>query len=164
MIAWHSAKGDRAASGFRNVTPFRMLYIPNAGLLAITAVVEIAIHGSRTPVTADELRRRLHLSRRALDPHLQALVRGGILKGVRGVGGGYQLARKPSDISVEDILRASGILERWNDELDDSKSILTRAIVAPALSVAAEEFARRLREITVSDFLRATVHGREAGH
>jgi Rrf2 family iron-sulfur cluster assembly transcriptional regulator len=140
-----------------------MRCISNAGLLVITTVVEIAIHGGRMPVSADEVHRRLRLSHRTLEPYLQALVHGGILTSVRGARGGYGLARKPNNISVEDILRASGILDRRNDELDDSVSFLARAIVVPALSLAAEEFARQLREITVWDFLLATIPGREAG-
>jgi Iron-dependent Transcriptional regulator len=49
----------------------------------------------------------------------------GILTGYRGPRGGYRLAREPSDISVEDILRSIGSVE------DDS---LLNGVVLPAWS------------------------------
>jgi hypothetical protein len=47
----------------------------------------------------------------------------GFLIGYRGPRGGYRLAREPSDISVEDILRSIGSME------DDS---LLNEVVLPA--------------------------------
>jgi Rrf2 family protein len=35
---------------------------------------------------------------------LQQLTRSGVATGVRGVGGGYRLARKPEDVTVQDII------------------------------------------------------------
>ncbi|MFZ1091503.1 MAG: Rrf2 family transcriptional regulator [Xanthobacteraceae bacterium] len=43
----------------------------------------------------------------------------GILTGYRGPRGGYRLAREPSDISVEDILRSVGSMED-----DSTRSLL----------------------------------------
>ena len=46
-----------------------------------------------------------------LEPVLQALVRQGILRGVRGPRGGYELAREQDRITADDILRAAGTVE-----------------------------------------------------
>ena len=115
----------------------------------VTAVADIAMCGYDRPVKADKIRDRLHLpSRRTLETVLQALVHAGILVSVHGKNGGYRLAHKPQSISVLDILCASGVLDRCNDKLDDSESIVA------ALLAADEELARLLRAITVADLMR----------
>jgi DNA-binding IscR family transcriptional regulator len=51
---------------------------------------------------------RHRLPLRHLEPVLQALVRDGILKGIRGPQGGYALARERNRIPADDILREPG--------------------------------------------------------
>ncbi len=63
------------------------------------------------PVSAKALAARHKLPPRHLEPVLQALVRDGILRGVRGPHGGYELAREHRRISAEDILRAASTAE-----------------------------------------------------
>ncbi len=60
------------------------------------------------PVSARALAARHKLPPRHLEPVLQALVRDGILKGIRGPHGGYALGRERKRISAEDIVRAAG--------------------------------------------------------
>ena len=38
--------------------------------------------------------------------HMQALARAGVVESVRGAGGGYRLARRPSEITLWDIVEA----------------------------------------------------------
>ena len=129
-----------------------MRYISNKALLVVTAVADIAICGHDKPVKANKIRDRLQLpGRRALETILQVLVHAGILVSVQGPQGGYRLAREPHNISVLDILCASGLLDRCNDEPDDSESIL---VVVPALLAAGEQLARQLCKITVADLMR----------
>ena len=64
-------------------------------LLAVAAIVDIAIHSRGQPVAAEALAERHNLPPRHLEPVLQALVHAGVLKGVRGPRGGYELARGP---------------------------------------------------------------------
>jgi len=53
-------------------------------VLAIAAVIDVAINARARPVSAKSLAARHRLPPRHLEPVLQALVRDGILKGVRG--------------------------------------------------------------------------------
>ncbi|NBQ40628.1 MAG: transcriptional regulator, partial [Alphaproteobacteria bacterium] len=69
-----------------------MNLLSRRSLLAIAAVVDIAIHARPDPVAAKHLAERHQLPPRHLETILQALVRAGILKGVRGPKGGYELA------------------------------------------------------------------------
>jgi hypothetical protein len=83
-----------------------MPLVSRKGILAIAAVIDVAINARSRPVSAKALAARHKLPPRHLEPVLQALVRNGILRGVRGPHGGYELAREPRRISAEDILLA----------------------------------------------------------
>jgi Rrf2 family iron-sulfur cluster assembly transcriptional regulator len=68
---------------------------------------------------------------------LQSLVRGGILKGIRGPHGGYELAREPRGVTANDILRAASTVHEAGEE---PNSELVAEVVLPVLSVAEREF------------------------
>ena len=93
----------------------RMALLSRKGLLAIAAVIDVALHGRGRPVSAKALAARHALPARHLEPVLQALVRVGILKGIRGPRGGYELARERRRITADDILRAAGTIEDVSD-------------------------------------------------
>ena len=84
-----------------------MILLSRRSLLAIAAVVDIALHARPTPVAAKLLASRHNLPPRHLETMLQALVRAGILKGVRGPRGGYEIARERRRITAGDIVRAA---------------------------------------------------------
>ena len=96
---------------------------------------------------------RQKLPPRHLEPVLQALVRHGILKGVRGPRGGYELAREQRRISADDILRAAGTAEE-NGELS-AESFLLNQVVMPALAQAEQTFSAALGRISVEDLTRS---------
>jgi Rrf2 family iron-sulfur cluster assembly transcriptional regulator len=130
-----------------------MPLVSRKDVLAIAAVIDIAIHSRKRPVSAKSLAARHKLPPRHLEPVLQALVRDGILKGVRGPRGGYSLAREQKRITVEDILRTA------NAEDDDADyaapiSELISDVVSPALAEAGRSFAAALRRISVDDLTR----------
>src|SRR5271167_2202921 len=84
-----------------------MPLVSRKGILAIAAVIDVAINARSRPVSAKALAARHKLPPRHLEPVLQALVRDGILKGIRGPHGGYELARDHKRITAEDVLRAA---------------------------------------------------------
>ena len=86
-----------------------MVLLSRKSLLAVAAVIDVAVHGQEHPVSAKALAARHSLPARHLEPVLQALVRMGILKGIRGPRGGYELARERKRITADEILRAAGI-------------------------------------------------------
>jgi Rrf2 family transcriptional regulator, iron-sulfur cluster assembly transcription factor len=67
-----------------------MSLLTRKGLLAVTAVLDVALHADGQPVAARALARRHQLPPRHLEPMPQALVRQGVLKGIRGPHGGYE--------------------------------------------------------------------------
>lgn len=84
---------------------------------------------------------------------MQALVRDGILKGIRGPRGGYELARERGRVTANDILRAAGTVDEINEQPADSE--LLNKVVLPALSTAEQEFGVALSRINLDDMARA---------
>src|SRR5690242_1612718 len=97
-----------------------MPLVSRKSILAIAAVIDIAIHAHNRPVSAKALAVRHQLPARHLEPVLQALVRDGILKGIRGPHGGYEIAGDQAKITVDDILRSAGTVEEAEQPLPQS--------------------------------------------
>ncbi len=131
-----------------------MPLLPRKGVLAIAAVIDVALNARSRPVAARTLALRQSLPPRHLEPVLQALVRHGILKGIRGPRGGYELAREQQRISAEDILRAAGSAEDL-EELSLADSKLISKVVIPALGQAEDAFSAALARINVEDLARS---------
>jgi Rrf2 family transcriptional regulator, iron-sulfur cluster assembly transcription factor len=129
-----------------------MPLLPRKGALAIAAVIDVAIQAQGQPVSAKTLAARHGLPPRHLEPVLQALVRCGILKGIRGPRGGYELARDRRRVTANDILRAAGTVED-GDASHDGSDLLTK-IVMPAMASAEQEFGIALARINLEDLAR----------
>ena len=131
-----------------------MSLLTRKGLLAVTAVLDVALHADGQPVAARALARRHQLPPRHLEPVLQALVRHGVLKGIRGPHGGYELARDARQITADDILRAIRTID------DDKKSAAVKSrllahVVVPQLAQAEVAFTTALARINIEDLVRA---------
>ena len=135
-----------------------MTLLPHKTILVIGAVVDLAMHSVEEPVAARDLADRLHLPRRYLEPALQALVREGILQGVRGARGGYKLAKAPEAISVYDISETVKTIEA------EESSGLLLAVVVSALTQAEQGFASALKGITVEDLVHSASTQRVANY
>ena len=70
---------------------------------ALHAALEMALWDGQ-PVTVSQIADRYEIPENVVAKVLQQLARAGIARGVRGVGGGYRLARVPSEVAVQDII------------------------------------------------------------
>jgi Rrf2 family iron-sulfur cluster assembly transcriptional regulator len=131
-----------------------MALLSRKGLLAIAAVIDVALHGRGRPVSAKTLAARHSLPARHLEPVLQALVRVGILKGIRGPRGGYELARERRRITADDILRAAGTIEEAGDPTASAGSALLNDVVIPAIGQAERAFSAALNKISLDELVR----------
>jgi Rrf2 family protein len=130
-----------------------MPLLSRKGILAIAAVIDVALNSSTRPVSAKALASRHGLPPRHLEPVLQALVHEGILRGVRGPRGGYELGREQAAISANEILRAAGTVdEGLAGEVQGS--LLVLSVVIPALEQAERAFAATLGAINLDDLVR----------
>ncbi len=73
---------------------------------ALRAVIDIAQQHADIPCQSREIAERQNIRGPYLDQILAVLKREGIVRSIRGAGGGYVLARPASKISVGDIVRA----------------------------------------------------------
>jgi Rrf2 family iron-sulfur cluster assembly transcriptional regulator len=140
-----------------------MPLLPRKGVLAIATVIDVALQEQGHPISAKTLAERHGLPPRHLESVLQALVRDGILKGIRGPRGGYELARERRQVTANDILRAAGTVD--DSDVAPLGSDLLNKVVLPALSHAENEFGVALSRINVEDMARSAesmkVPGRE---
>jgi Rrf2 family protein len=73
---------------------------------AIYGVFDLAYNGGARPVPLMEVGRRQAIPARYLEQIFQKLRRAGVVTSKRGPGGGYQLARRPDEIALHEIVRA----------------------------------------------------------
>jgi len=76
------------------------------GRYAVTAMVDLASNTARGRVSLAEIAARQGISQSYLEQLFAALRRRGLVDGTRGPGGGYQLGRPGSEISVADVIDA----------------------------------------------------------
>ncbi|MDP3875434.1 MAG: Fe-S cluster assembly transcriptional regulator IscR [Methylobacter sp.] len=76
------------------------------GRYAVTAMLDLAFHSQVKPVTLTDIAARQTISLSYLEQLFARLRRAGMVKGVRGPGGGYKLCRKTSEINIADIISA----------------------------------------------------------
>ncbi|MDJ1158872.1 Rrf2 family transcriptional regulator [Chelatococcus sp. SYSU_G07232] len=131
-----------------------MILLSRRSLLAIAAVVDVAIHARPMPVAAKLLAARHNLPPRHLETVLQQLVRAGILKGVRGPRGGYELAKERRRITAGEIVRAAMATAGEESLPPVPESPLVDKVVGPAVKEAGEAFLARLDAVTVEDLCR----------
>ena len=76
------------------------------GRYAVMAMVDLASHSRGKPVALADVAGRQEISLSYLEQLFSKLRRGGVVKSVRGPGGGYLLARSESETRVSDIILA----------------------------------------------------------
>ncbi|HEX9792177.1 MAG TPA: Rrf2 family transcriptional regulator [Kiloniellales bacterium] len=76
------------------------------GRYAVMALVDLAHQGDDSPTSLAEIAERQEISLSYLEQLFAKLRRGGLVKSVRGPGGGYLLANKPEETRIADIILA----------------------------------------------------------
>lgn len=76
------------------------------GRYAVTAMLDLAIHGSEKPISLADISGRQEISLSYLEQLFAKLRRGDLVSSVRGPGGGYRLAREGRSIFVAEIIDA----------------------------------------------------------
>lgn len=98
------------------------MQIVTKGRLAVAAMLDLALCADRKPIALAHISARQKISVSYLELLFGRLRQRGLVRSVRGPGGGYSLARSAQDISMADIVLA----------VDDSGTTAT----APSPSLA----------------------------
>lgn len=81
-----------------------MLRLSTKGQYGVRAMYEIARGYPETPVTIKEISERQDVSVAYLEQILNKLRKAGLIKSIKGPGGGYVLNKSPEKISIASIL------------------------------------------------------------
>ncbi len=85
-------------------TPVRLSTKSRYGLRAL---FDMAYNAGNLPIQVKEISRRQNISPRYLEQIFQSFKKAGILKSKKGPQGGYFLAKRPEEITVQDIMQAA---------------------------------------------------------
>lgn len=80
--------------------------LTSKGRYAVTAILDLALNATNGPVTLADISERQQISLSYLEQLFAKLRRHGLVKSVRGPGGGYQLALPAQEISIGMIIGA----------------------------------------------------------
>ena len=76
------------------------------GRYGLRALIDLARYSEYNPVSITSISDRQDISERYLEQLMAMMKKSGLVKSVRGAGGGYILAKDLSEISVGDVLRS----------------------------------------------------------
>lgn len=76
------------------------------GRYAVTAMLDLAIHGSESPITLADISQRQGISLSYLEQLFARLRKRGLVASTRGPGGGYRLSRPAIEIAIADVITA----------------------------------------------------------
>lgn len=80
------------------------------GRYAVTAMLDLALNGTDGPVTLADISENQGISLSYLEQLFASLRGKGLVRGVRGPGGGYYLGRAADEISIADVICA---VDEW---------------------------------------------------
>lgn len=133
--------------------------LPRKLFYAVEAVLYIAYNAGRGPISSRDIAAKQGLPPRYLEQLMQRLVRGGVLRGVRGPRGGYLLARERRRITVGDICE---ILTDEKDEEDlqgYNGTPLGQQVVHPVWEQAHLKMMQHLKDINLADLCEQALAG-----
>lgn len=92
--------------------------LTSKGRYAVRAMLDLATQSNGNPVRLQEISTRQSISLHYLEQLFRKLRNGGVVKSVRGPGGGYVLSRSMNEITVKDVLGCVG------ENINPAKDIL----------------------------------------
>ncbi len=75
------------------------------GRYAVRAMLELAVEYGNGPIMLREIARRQEISVRYLERMMAAMVAAGLVRSIRGQHGGFSLARRPTEITLSQVVR-----------------------------------------------------------
>ena len=80
------------------------MMISTKGRYALRVLIDMAEHQTDGYIPLKEIAKRQDISEKYLESIVKSLVKGGVVEGMRGKGGGYRLTREPDQYTVGEIL------------------------------------------------------------
>jgi len=81
------------------------MQLSTKGRYAVRAMFDLSFYSKGEPVPLSRISEREEISLHYLEQLFNKLRKGGVVESVRGPSGGFRLARKPSEITIEEVIR-----------------------------------------------------------
>ena len=120
---------------------------------AVAALVDLACQPPHHPTTLAAIAKRQDISVSYLEQLFARLRTGGLIKSVRGPGGGYVLARPSAEITIADIYGAVFDSEEAMAADQAAEGVSLRTQMESLWKAMEREVARFLQSVTVQDVL-----------
>ncbi len=130
--------------------------ITTKGRYGLRAVVSLAMSNNNRPVSISTIADVVKVSSEFLEQIFFKLKRAGLIRSIRGPGGGFVLNKKPAEISVKDILDAVGETGGLTPCTLRRKVLCTRTEVCPAHEIWTGLYQRindYLRSVSLKDII-----------
>ncbi|MDI6619687.1 MAG: Rrf2 family transcriptional regulator [Clostridiales bacterium] len=128
--------------------------ISTKGRYGLKAMLDLATYSLGDQITLKSIAERQNISDKYLEQIFSALRKAGLVKSVKGTQGGYILGKRPSDITVGDILRVlEGTLSVIDaaDNMDDDAETCIRNNVWEKID---ESIENTVDSITLEDLVK----------
>jgi len=123
---------------------------------ALRAVVDLALQPPQQACQSREIAARQNIRGPYLDQILAVLKREGIVRSIRGAGGGYTLARSPHQITIGQVVRAivgDHLLIGASSHAPDLAGCGSAYVVRQFQEKVEAELSRILEAVTLSDLV-----------
>lgn len=131
------------------------------GRYATRALLDLALHGTGTPISLREIAERQDISAKYLDQILTQLRHAGYIRASRGSRGGFQLTVDPASLTLLDIVTAvEGRTAIVDCVLAPTRCVrATHCVTREVWQEVSEAMDRVLRAITLADLMRRAREG-----
>ena len=79
--------------------------VSTKGRYAMRLMLDLALNNTGAPISLKDVARRQEISDKYLEQIVTPLSKAGLVRSMRGAGGGYLLTRRPEEYTVGEILR-----------------------------------------------------------
>jgi len=138
------------------------MLISTKGRYALRILTDMAEHQSEHYIPLKEIAQRQDISEKYLESIVKTLVKGGVLTGMRGKGGGYRLSKSPDQVAVGKVLEMTEGSLAPISCLEEDAAPCARAAGCPTLAMW-QGLDRVIREyldgFTVADLMQAEQPG-----
>ena len=110
----------------------------------VRAILELAAHNGKGALQSSEIARRQGIPGPFLDQVLMTLRRAGFVNSTRGPHGGHELARRPDEIRLDEViacLEGDGVRSRQSDGAETGESRVLSHVTEKAEQAARDVFA-----------------------
>ncbi len=127
--------------------------ISTKGRHAVMAMVDFAKHGGERPVPLADVAQRQMISLSYLEQLVAKLKKNGLVKSMRGPGGGYILAHELQNISIQQIVSAVDSTAGRERPVFEGENLTARQLTEQLWQDISEEVQNYLRAVTLDDVL-----------